>query len=146
MKYKILIFSLSAILFSGCGIPFHNSVHMSTGAEFVDECHVRIVDKSHFEYHGENPSVVFIYSDEVKHCRKQAKVINQAAQMYDGLVDFWAIHDNDAIQLLSQFGFSGKLPVYLFICSTFAYKIVPDEMNLSDLQRNIYSQFGIKPL
>ncbi len=133
------------MFFASCGIPFHSCVHMTTASEFLDKCDIRVENTQYFEYHGENPSVVFIYSDEVKHCRKQAKVINQAAEMYDGQVDFWAIHDNDAKPLLDQFGFTGKLPVYLFICPTFAYKIVPDKMDLPDLQKNIYTQFGVKP-
>lgn len=104
------------------------------------------VDSLHFGYPSSIPSIVFIYSEEVKHCRQQAEILNMAAVVYSGRVMFWAIDEKKAGPLLEKFGYSGKLPLYLFVNQNIAQTMVVDEITLNELSSCIYKHFGILPL
>lgn len=143
MRLAFLIFA--SLVFSGCGITFGTSVREANGDEFLKACDVQFVDNSHFEYHSDKPSIIFIYSDVVEHCRRQAAVYNKVSELYGDQIYFWAVQERDANSILSNFGYSGKLPVYLFINQNIAQELTLNKITVPQMQGFIAQHFGITP-
>ena len=89
---RFLFISTFMLLLAGCSaIDFGYAVRRADSDTFIDECKFSKADSEHFVYKNTRPSIVFIYSDAVEHCRRQARVFsNVAMRYYDGIF-FWAI-------------------------------------------------------
>lgn len=134
------------IVAAGCGISFEDNVREADASEFVQECRISFIDSNHFDYPLQTPSVVFIYSDMVEHCRRQASIFNQASALYYGKVMFWAVEESRASLLLDKFGNTGKLPAYIFINQNIAQKLSVDRLSLDEMKECISRHFGIDPI
>ena len=144
---KFLFIISFSLLTAGCArIGFSYNVRCADSDVFIDECKFGKVDSEHFVYKNVRPSVVFIYSDAVEHCRQQAKVFDSVAARYSGGVMFWAIEYDDAQSLLECFPSDGRLPIYLYINQNCAQKIVPEHITAAIMQKHIAEAFGIFPI
>lgn len=148
MKKKLLYFPilfLGMVLFSSCeyGISFNSNVLQISDVEFMDK--IEITDDKRCIYNDTRPSVVFIYSDLVEHCRRQSKIFNQTAELYGDKIHFYAIEDKQAENILALFGDSGKRPMYLFVNIKSAQKVVVDNITLNEMQNYIFRAFGVRP-
>lgn len=128
---------------TGCGINFGTSVREVNGDEFLKACDVQFVDNTYFEYHSDKPSIIFIYSDVVEHCRRQAIVFNKISELYGDQIYFWAVEESEANSILTNFGHSGKLPVYLFINQNIAQELTLNKVTVVQMQGFIQQHFGI---
>ncbi|MCR5456037.1 MAG: hypothetical protein K6F33_13715 [Bacteroidales bacterium] len=138
------LFIAVILLLSGCTtIDFGYGVRRVNSESFIDECNFSKVDADHYVYKNTRPSIVFIYSDAVEHCRSQAQVFSSVAAMYSEGVFFWAIEYSDAKPLLSYFPNNGRLPIYLYINQNCAQMFAPETTTLADMRKHIGEAFGI---
>ena len=144
---KFLFISVIVFLLAGCSaIDFGYAVRRADSDTFIDECKFSKADSEHFVYKNTRPSIVFIYSDAVEHCRRQARVFsNVAMRYYDGIF-FWAIEYDDAKTLLSYFPDNGRLPIYLYINQNCAQMFAPETTSDDNMQKHIAEAFGIFPI
>lgn len=141
---RLLFITTFVFLLAGCSsIDFGYGVRRADSDTFIDECQFSKVDAEHFVYKNTRPSIVFIYADEVEHCRQQARVFsNVAATYYEGIY-FWAIEYDDAQSLLSYFPTTARLPIYLYINQNCAQMFAPESTSTPDMKKHIGEAFGI---
>lgn len=142
--FKFLLITTFAFLLAGCtSIDFGYGVRRADSDAFIDECRFSKVDAEHFVYKNTRPSIVFIYSDAVEHCRRQAQVFNDVAATYSDGIFFWAIEYADAQSLLTYFPTTARLPIYLYINQNCAQLFAPESTSAHDMQKHIGEAFGI---
>lgn len=131
-------------LLAGCSsIDFGYGVRCADSDTFIKECRFSKVDAEHFVYKNTRPSIVFIYSDAVEHCRRQAQVFNNVAATYSDGIFFWAIEYDDAQSLLTYFPTTARLPIYLYINQNCAQLFAPESTSVPDMKKHIGEAFGI---
>lgn len=145
LRYLFLI-SLSLLLTGCTTIDFGYWVRRTNSDVFIEECKFSKVDESHYVYKNVRPSIVFIYSDAVEHCRRQAQIFNNIAALYSDGIFFWAIKYDEAQSLLSYFNTTGRLPIYLYINQNCAQVFAPEHTSAEDMQKHIGEAFGIYPM
>lgn len=142
--FKFIIFLTFAAFLTGCAsIDFGVGVRCASSDSFIDECKFSKADSEHFIYKNSRPSIIFIYSDAVEHCRKQAKVFSSVAELYSDNIFFWAIEYGEAKSLLSFFKDDGRLPIYLYINQNCAQMFAPETTSPSDMCKHIGEAFNI---
>ncbi|MBO7439344.1 MAG: hypothetical protein J6T96_10065 [Bacteroidales bacterium] len=143
---KIFFITAFVLLLAGCSeIDFEENVRTANSDTFIDECKFDKADDWHFVYKTIRPSIVFIYSDGVEHCRQQAEVFNNIAALYGNGINFWAMEYDDAQSLLMFFNPTGRLPIYLYINQNCAQMLAPEHTSVSDMKKHIAEAFGIFP-
>ena len=142
MSKLLLIIMLT--LLAGCSsIDFGYGVRRADSETFIDECRFSKVDSEHFVYKNTRPSIVFIYSDAVEHCRRQAQVFSGVAAKYSDGIFFWAIEYDEAQSLLTYFPTTARLPIYLYINQNCAQMFAPESTSIADMKKHIGEAFGI---
>jgi hypothetical protein len=141
---KFLFITAIVFLLAGCSsIDFGYGVRRADSDTFIDECKFSKVDAEHFVYKNTRPSIVFIYSDAVEHCRRQAQVFSNVAAQYSDGIFFWAMEYDDAQTLLTYFPTTARLPIYLYINQNCAQMFAPETTSAPDMKKHIAEAFGI---
>ena len=131
-------------LLAGCStIDFAGNVRTANSDTFIDECKFSKADAEHYVYKEARPSIVFIYSDAVEHCRQQAQVFNSVATLYGSGIYFWAMEYDEAQSLLMHFPTTARLPIYLYINQNCAQMFAPESTSIADMKKHIGEAFGI---